>query len=156
MSFAGYVRVELEPGRPGFVPSSAGQLGPALRPQEATPLNSLVWQVTPPVLEVKPPQLAVSSDTIRISGTARDEDQVADAYIVVSNRVSKIEHRKVFYRSNRKATNQTGMQFDADVPVWPGVNIVTVVARQSGKVMSSQTLVVNRLRDGASLAAAQN
>ena len=38
------------------------------------------------------------------------------------------------------------MGFDADVPVWPGVNVITVVARQSGQVMSTQTMIVNRYR----------
>ena len=106
---------------------------------------TLSWQVTPPLLEVKNPPLAVSQNSIRLSGVARDGEQVIDAYIVVSNRVSKIEHRKVFYRSNRNGSLAKEMQFDANVPLWPGVNVVTVVARQSGQVMSSQTLIVNRL-----------
>jgi hypothetical protein len=37
------------------------------------------------------------------------------------------------------------MQFDANVPLWPGVNFVTVVARQSGQVQAMQTLIINRL-----------
>ena len=83
-----------------------------------------------------------NGDKIHLSGTARDDEQVTDAYIVVSNRVSKIEHRKVFYRSNRKSAQSGRMSFDADVPVWPGVNIVTVVARQSNQVQASTTLMI--------------
>jgi len=146
MSFGGFLRVELEPGRPGFIAANAGQLGAPLGPKDATPFANWVWQVTPPLLEVSQPALLVNTDKIRLSGTARDDEQVTDAYIVVSNRVSKIEHRKVFYRSNRKSAQSGRMSFDADVPVWPGVNIITVVARQSGQVLSSQTLVVNRQR----------
>jgi carboxyl-terminal processing protease len=154
MSFGGFTRVELEPGRPGFIASSAGQLGAPLGPKDATTLTSWVWQVTPPLLEVSQPPLSTNGDKIHLTGTARDDEQVADAYIVVSNRVSKIEHRKVFYRSNRKSAQGGRMGFDADVPVWPGVNVITVVARQSGQVMSTQTMIVNRYRpDGGETAA---
>ena len=154
MSFGGFTRVELEPGRPGFIASSAGQLGAPLGPKDATTLASWVWQVTPPLLEVSQPPLSTNGDKIHLTGTARDDEQVADAYIVVSNRVSKIEHRKVFYRSNRKSAQGGRMGFDADVPVWPGVNVITVVARQSGQVMSTQTMIVNRYRpDGGETAA---
>lgn len=153
-NFPGFVRVELESGRPGFIPASAGRSGGALPGDKASPLTSLVWQVTPPILEVTPPPLAVEQGTLKVSAQARDNERVIDAYVVVSNRISKIEHRKVFYRSNRKASRQSEMKFDADVPLWPGVNVVTVVARQSGQVMSSQTLIVNRLgKDPATIAA---
>ncbi len=144
-SFPGFVRVELEAGRPGYISSAAGQIGGPLASGQATALSTLVWQVTPPVLEVQTPPLAVKSGKLQISATAHDNERVIDAYVVVSNRVAKIEHRKVFYRSNRKAARQSEMRFDADVPLWPGVNVVTVVARQSGQVMSSQALIVNRL-----------
>jgi len=153
-SFPGFVRVDLESGRPGFITASAGRTGGAGPTDKAASLSSLVWQVTPPILEVTPPPLAVEQGTLRVSAQARDNERVIDAYVVVSNRVSKIEHRKVFYRSNRKASRQSEMKFDADVPLWPGVNVVTVVARQSGQVMSSQTLIVNRLgKDTATVAA---
>ena len=80
-----------------------------------------------------------------MSALARDAEQVIDGYIVVSNRTAKIEHRKVFYRSNRNGPLSTQLQFDASVPLWPGVNFVTVVARQSGQVQAMQTLIINRL-----------
>jgi len=149
-SFPGFVRVELESGRPGFIPVSAGRSIAAPGPGQATTLASMVWQVTPPILEVQSPPLAIETGSLRLSAQAHDNERVIDAYVVVSNRISKIEHRKVFYRSNRKAARQSEMQFDADVPLWPGVNVVTVVARQSGQVMSSQTLIVNRLGKDAS------
>ena len=142
--FGEFARVELEPGRPGFLPVSA--LSPTTQPPEtASGALALVWQVTPPTIEVKSAPLAVESNSIRLSATARDAEQVIDGYIVVSNRTAKIEHRKVFYRSNRNGPLTTQMNFDASVPLWPGANFVTVVARQSGQVQAMQTLVVNRL-----------
>lgn len=141
---AGFVRVEVEPGRPGFIATSAGARGGdtvAAAPSQV----ALVWQVTPPELEVQNAALAVESKSIRLTAAARDKSQVLDAYVVVSNRTAKIEHRKVFYLSNRDRKPQNEMRFDATVPLWPGVNYVSVVARQSAQVQSSQTLIINRL-----------
>lgn len=107
-----------------------------------------MWQATPPLLDVKAP-LSVEQPSIRLSVVARDEEQVLDSYVVVSNRIAKIEHRKVFYRSNRNGPMAKEMQFDANVPLWPGVNIVNVVARQSGQVQSLHTMVISRLTDDA-------
>jgi carboxyl-terminal processing protease len=140
--FEGFVRVELEPGRPGFLPAQAGNVG------SQAPLAgklALRWQVTPPVLEIQNPPMAVEGNQVKLSAVARDDDRVVDAYVVLSNRSAKIDHRKVFYRSNRKGRSLNEMRLDADVPLWPGTNLVTVVARQSQQVMSMQTLVINRL-----------
>jgi hypothetical protein len=50
----------------------------------------------------------------------------------------------MFYRSNRKGTTPVEMAFDATIPLWPGANLVTVVARESPQVQSQQTFVVER------------
>ena len=57
---------------------------------------------------------------------------------------AKIEHRKVFYLSNRKGSTPKSLRLDAVIPLWPGANQVTVVARQSNQVQSNQTLIVQR------------
>ncbi len=59
-------------------------------------------------------------------------------------RTAKIEHRKVFYRSNRKGRTPREMRIDAQIPLWPGLNQVTLVVRQSNQVQSAQTLLVQR------------
>jgi hypothetical protein len=64
--------------------------------------------------------------------------------VFVSNRAAKVERRKVFYRSNRGAAQPTSQTLDAEVPLWPGTNVVTVVARESPTVLSSKTIVVER------------
>ena len=143
--FGEFVRVELEPGRPGFLPLSAVTSTTQPPTDAAGGGLALAWQVTPPTIEVKAAPLAVDATTIKLSALARDAEQVIDGYIVVSNRTAKIEHRKVFYRSNRNGPLSTQLQFDASVPLWPGVNFVTVVARQSGQVQAMQTLIINRL-----------
>jgi len=69
---------------------------------------------------------------------------VEDVFVLVSNRDAKIDVRKVFYRSNRSAKNHTKLDFDTEVPLWPGNNMVTIVARESNEVRSVKTLFVHR------------
>jgi carboxyl-terminal processing protease len=142
--FDGFTRVELEPGRPGFLTLSAG--APSSQPALAAPDTlALRWQVTPPALTVAAAPLSVETPSFHLEAVAKDDDAVADAYVVVSNRTAKIEGRKVFYRSNRGSKSPGELHLAVDVPLWPGMNLVTVVARQSQQVQSMQTLAVNRL-----------
>jgi carboxyl-terminal processing protease len=60
-----------------------------------------------------------------------------DAYIFVGA-------RKVFYRSNRNGNDPRHMTFDADVPLRPGVNVVTIVARENPDTTSRRTFIVRR------------
>jgi carboxyl-terminal processing protease len=62
---------------------------------------------------------------------------VRDAYVFVGS-------RKVFYMSNRKASEPHKLQFSFDADLQPGVNIITVVARESEDTATAQTLVVRR------------
>ena len=101
-------------------------------------------EVSPPTLELAPQPGLVDGSTIRLSGTAKDDDRVTDLFVFVSNRAAKIDRRKVFYRSNRKATNPKTQAFDADIPLWPGANFVTLVARESAQVQSQRTIIVER------------
>ena len=136
-----FLRVELEPGRQAFVVQSEAQSsGEALSTAgfRADP------QVSPPRLQIDRPPLTVATQTMRLRIAATDEDQVADSFIFVSNRTAKIDHRKVFYRSNRKSQSPQSLSYEAEIPLWPGANTVTVVARQSAQVQSAQVLIVDR------------
>ena len=141
-----YWRVELD-GRPGFIAKAAAQKSDAAAAKTAQVANAqyaMAWQVSPPKLEVKTGTPLVDSATFHLSSTAKDEHKVADMFVFVSNRQAKIDRRKVFYRSNRKSPNQAVESFEADIPLWPGANVVTVVARESTQVQSQQTIVVER------------
>ena len=135
-------RVELD-GRPGFIAKAAAQKSAAAA-AATKPAWTMAWEVSPPKLEVKAGAPIVDAPTIHLSSTARDEHKVADMFVFVSNRQAKIDRRKVFYRSNRKAQNQAVQSFDTDIPLWPGANVVTVVARESTQVQAQQTIVVER------------
>jgi carboxyl-terminal processing protease len=134
-------RVDVD-GRPGFIAKASAAQGTGTAPVKLAWLPA--WEVSPPKLDVKPSSGLIDASTIHISGAAKDEHRVADMFVFVSNRTAKIDRRKVFYRSNRKAANQATQSFEADIPLWPGANIVTVVARESTSVQSQQTIVVEK------------
>ncbi|HEX2574138.1 MAG TPA: MXAN_5808 family serine peptidase [Polyangia bacterium] len=142
---ADYYRVELEPGRPAFLPKNAVTMananGASASRVVTQPFASQL-QVVPPRIALDNPPLVVDGKNMHLRGTASDEHQVTDLYVFVSNRGSKIEHKKVFYLSNRKANDPHSMPFETTIPVWPGANVVTVVARQSNQVQAQQTLIV--------------
>ena len=136
-----FTRVELEAGRPGFVPTS----GVSNTSDAVTPAKLVqAWQVSPPRVELSSQSSITDSPTAKIKGTAHDDHKLADVYIFVSNRAAKIDRRKVFYRSNRKGAVANQLAFEAEVPLWPGANVVTVVARENTQVQSQETLVIER------------
>jgi hypothetical protein len=88
--------------------------------------------------------LETTAETYRLGGTISDEQQVEDVYIFVSNQRAKIDSRKVFYRSTRGTANRKALDFATDLPLWPGSNLVTVVARANSEVKSMKYLYVYR------------
>jgi carboxyl-terminal processing protease len=139
-----WLRVELDRGRPGFVRAAAVR---ATDQRSRLAAFERVWQVTPPSLALEVPSYEVRGDRYRLRGTATDDNRVEDVYIFVSNQAAKIENRKVFYRSNRGARKANVMAFSPEIPLWPGSNLVTVVARENGDVKSSRTLYIYRQDD---------
>jgi carboxyl-terminal processing protease len=136
-----WVRVELEAGRPGFIPAAAlSPSGGAPTPTAFTP----DWQVTPPTLVLNIPSHETTADHYQLSGTALDDNHLEDVFVLVSNRDSKIEGKKVFYLSNRGKKTGNKLDFQASVPLYPGNNLITVVARESNEVKAVQNLFVLR------------
>ncbi|MEK6608181.1 MAG: MXAN_5808 family serine peptidase, partial [Myxococcota bacterium] len=101
-------------------------------------------QVTPPVLSIQSGPPATAEPTYPLRGSAIDDRRVADLYVLVSNREAKIEGKKVFYASNNGAKDARRLDFDARVPLWPGQNHVTVVARENDEVTSQRTVILTR------------
>jgi carboxyl-terminal processing protease len=103
-----------------------------------------MWNSTPPMIALSVKGLETNAETYKLSGNVSGEQHVEDVYIFVSNQSSKIESRKVFYRSNRGGKDGKQLEFAADVPLWAGSNMVTVVARASSEVRSVKTMFVYR------------
>ncbi len=131
---AGFVRIELEPNRPAFIAGADVQTG-------GSPHGTFApeWQVTPPVLTATAPTV-VTGATARLTGLATNDHQIKDVFVRVYNRDSKLPPKKVFYLPNRG--EKTRLAFEADVPLWPGSNVVQVFARETNELQSLQTLVI--------------
>ena len=68
-----------------------------------------------------------------------------DVYIRVWNPSLKMPVRKVFYRN--APANSPRLPFEADVPIWPGNNLVTVSARDVHGTEATRAVVVFRRGD---------
>lgn len=94
----------------------------------------------PPQIDLAQVALATRETHMSLKGGASDTERLLDAYIFVGS-------RKVFYRSNRTGADPLHMGFEADVPLRPGTNYVSVWARENPDTTSRRTFIVRR--DGA-------
>jgi carboxyl-terminal processing protease len=93
---------------------------------------------SPPLLEVVTGVLATRQDHVTVEGVATDGDRVLDAYIFVGA-------RKVYYQSNGKdVSDPRRLEFRHRVKLKPGVNVITVVARENEDTATRYTRVVRR------------
>lgn len=142
-SYGAWTKVKLTAGgtRVGFVPTASVAPGGTGQGQ-----FTQMWNSTPPMIALNMKGLETSADTYKLSGSVSGEQRVEDVYIFVSNMGAKVDSRKVFYRSNRGGKDSKLLEFATDLPLWPGSNMVTVVARASSEVRSVKTMYVYRER----------
>jgi len=133
-----FTRVEIDSNRSAFVSTADGAPGGTVHPEFAP-----AWQVTPPVLTVTAPTV-VMGDTAHLKGIAVDDRSVRDVYIRVWNRDAKVPIKKVFYLANRPTGDRTKLEFETDIPLSPGSNLVQVFARESNEVQTVDTVVILR------------
>jgi carboxyl-terminal processing protease len=141
-AYGDWVKVKLGAGasaKTGFIPQSALATG-----GEGTGAFVQTWNTTPPSITLASKSLESTSDTYKLEGLVSDETHVEDVYIFVSNPTAKIDGKKVFYRSNRGGKDGKSLAFATDLPLWPGSNMVTVVARENSEVRSMKTMYVYR------------
>ena len=137
--YGGYVKVKLAGARVGFIPQSAVAAGGS-----GTSAFTPYWHSTPPSIALHTKSLETTAPSYKLTGTVTDESHVEDVYIFVANQGAKIDNRKVFYRSNRGGKDGKLLDFAADLPLWPGSNMITVVARENADVRSVKTLYLYR------------
>ncbi len=137
--FGGFVKVKLGGARVGFIPESAVAGGGA-----GGSSYTQYWNSTPPLITLAAKTLDTSGDSYKLTGQVSDESHVEDVYIFVANQAAKIDSRKVFYRSNRGGKDGKLIDFTADLPLWPGSNMVTIVARENSDVRSVKYLYLYR------------
>ena len=127
-----YVKVNLGDGRFGF--ARTAELDPGAATAAAF---EDVYAHAPPAIEIGATALATKDSHTVIKGTASDSDKLLDTYIFVGA-------KKVFYRSNRNGADGKRMAFEADLPLRPGVNVVTVMARENPDTLGRKTFIVRR------------
>ncbi|MBP8805382.1 MAG: PDZ domain-containing protein [Kofleriaceae bacterium] len=143
-----WTKVELDDGAPGFVATRAiGRSG-------GKPGGSVTarYQVTPPTIRVSTPTHDTTAARLTLTGTVTDDTHVEDVYVFVANSAAKIQTRKVLYRSNRGGADPRTLALSGEIPLWPGSNVITIVARESADVKTMSTTVV--YRDAPTTAAA--
>jgi carboxyl-terminal processing protease len=138
-TFGPWTKVKLDATKVGFLPTSS------LTPSGgANGTYVAFWSSTPPLINIATKSLETHSDTFHLQGAATDETHVEDVYIFVSNDNAKIAPRKVFYRSNRGGKDGKTLDFAADLPLWPGSNMIVIEARENTVVRSEKRLFVYR------------
>jgi carboxyl-terminal processing protease len=133
-----YVRINLGQGRPGWVASKDIV-------SSAAGNGKVVFDKSrmPPRLNVDYAHTLVTrTRNLKLTGKASDDLRIRDVYIFVGA-------KKVFYQANRGDTKQ--LDFQADVPLEPGINYVSVFARENQDVVTRDTFVVRRDGEGGEL-----
>ncbi|MDB4983618.1 MAG: hypothetical protein JWM82_4370, partial [Myxococcales bacterium] len=99
--------------------------------------------ITPPMLTASAPAL-VDDVNVRVTGSADDADGVADVWIRVLRMSSAPLQRKVFALTGTDAPPHQALE--ATVPLWPGANLIEVVARDTrGARAIARTIVLRTL-----------
>jgi carboxyl-terminal processing protease len=104
------------------------------------PVADAHWDLSPPIVRVDSVPLETTSDRVRITGNAEDEQVVRDLYVTTSNRGAKVDERKVYYAAGRSKK----LDFTAEVPLALGINRVLVIARERDASHTVKTLWVLR------------
>jgi carboxyl-terminal processing protease len=128
-----FYRVDLGSGRFAFAPqrelSSGGTPGP-IAFQE-------IYSHAPPTLEAQTSAIATRDDKVKVTGVATDGERLLDLYVFVGS-------RKLYYKSNRGGADPLKASFEFDAPLRPGVNIISVFARENADTTTRRTLVVRK------------
>jgi carboxyl-terminal processing protease len=91
----------------------------------------------PPTIDVRSATMATKDDRVKIIGSALDSERLLDLYIFVGS-------RKLYYKSNRDGADPKKAAFEFDAPLRPGVNLITVVARETPDTTTRRVLAVRK------------
>jgi carboxyl-terminal processing protease len=127
-----WLRVKLDKERFGFVKTGNSSSAAS----SAHKWTELLWH-SPPAINVDPFDLTTSSDKVHLRGLANDGDRVSDLYVFVGS-------KKIFYASNKSSATPTQLPFDLDVTLRPGINYVSVWARENPDVVQRRVFAIRR------------
>ncbi len=135
-------------GRRMFLPGDIDGLGPASGKRVQRPLRPRV-QVLPPTVAIDSLPRVSTAATVVVRGVARHPERVRDVVVLVRPPgVGQIDH-KVYFATNDVAEGDgaRAFTFEAAVPLEPGGNRISVVARDAAKVVRREDLWVYRPPD---------
>ena len=129
-------KVSLGSGRYAFARSGE------LEASDAQPGNGAIafediYSHAPPVLSIEPGALSTRAETMTIKGKANGNERLLDVFGFVGG-------RKVFYQSNKGASDPKAASFSVEVPLKPGVNVINIVARENPDSTTRRVVVVRR------------
>jgi carboxyl-terminal processing protease len=137
-------RVEWSKGRFGFLADA--DVKPAKGPRNGA--VSATWQREPPRIAISPDPMkgapVVEGDTFRLQGTASvppssdaSAKRLRDVFVFVND-------QKVFFKVVPEAATASSLDFQTDLPLKPGNNVVTVFAREDEEFQTRRSVVIYR------------
>ena len=136
-------RVEWQKGRFAFVADA--DVKPAKGPRSGA--IAAAWQREPPRIAISPDPMkgapVVEGDTFKLSGTAsvapslEGGAKLRDVFVFVNE-------QKVFFKVVPESANAAKLDFQADLPLKPGNNVVTVFAREDDELQTRRSVVIYR------------
>ncbi len=138
-----FLRLDLGKGRPGWVRATDAKSAAGPVP-DAAPIAWVVGNAAPVIELAGLGDFVTRDDSIRIEGKVTDQQRVRDLYISTSG-------HKVYYESNQASSNPRELTFSAEIPVHPGLNTISVVAREDNDSVTRHYFIVRRDAEDGSL-----
>ncbi len=136
-------RVEWQKGRFGFVADA--DVKPAKGPRSGTAVEA--WQREPPRIALSPDPMkgapVVEGDKFRLQGTATVTPTV-DGSAKLRDVFVFVNEQKVFFKVVPESANASTLDFQADLPLKPGNNVVSVFAREDDEFQTRRSVVIYR------------
>ena len=141
--FGEFYRVEWAKGRFAF--AAEGDVKPTRAPRQGAAVEA--WQREPPRIALVPDPLhgspVTEGDKFHIQGTALvppsadPSARLRDVFVFVND-------QKVFFKVVPESAAAPKLEFQTDVPLKPGINTVTVFAREDDEFQARRSVVVFR------------
>lgn len=146
-----WLKVSIGDRRPAWVQGNVTLMQPRPGGPRPSDVEAVQWldQRSPPRITFSDATLALKvtdQGTVRITGVAEDDQLVRDLYIFAYYQRGKLKRaRKLTFLINEdQELTPTRLPFAIDVPLEPGLNSITVVARDGDKLVSSESVRVLR------------
>ncbi len=139
----GWHKIDLGSGQIAFAHADTLELGGSA-PRKPGKITTL-YAVSPPQIRLEGIAGQTSSERMILRGTATDAEQLRDLYITVYNPSRDLfgSAEKVFYAASSDPTSGR-LEFEAEIPLEPGNNIIEVYARENDQVTGVERMWVLR------------